>query len=211
MRNINDITWLPNIPNQNYWANTISGFKWGYHTNTTRFPETPLEWTGKTAILNSGWYDIIGPTDRVNEIMAPLCEHAGIPSASCNSKAEFSCGITLPSLYFELGNYWFEVQQKHYTEWATTENDNSKCRIRIEANDDIGHWSLGLAFMQGWYIIHQYSTNKIGFVPHTTSTNSVPICTTIEACNFSIETNIEQGTDTEVITVVEEKYIINEI
>lgn len=63
--------------------------------------------------------------------------------------------------------------------------------------------------MQGWYTIHQYSGNRMGFVPHTASSNSVPICTTVEACNFSIETNTDQGignavTGTEVVTDVPE-------
>ena len=118
--------------------------------------------------------------------MTKLCEQ--INSPGCDSSTSFNCNIELPSFYFEFGRYWFEVQSKHYTEWATTENDTN-CRFRIEKDDTLDHWSLGLAFMQGWYTVHDYEDDRIGFVAHTDSTKARPLCTTVEACKFTTETN----------------------
>ena len=75
--------------------------------------------------------------------------------------------------------------------------------MRIEADDTIGRWSLGLAFMQGWYTIHQYNGNRIGFVAHTDSTKTVPSCTTVEACKFTTETNEEEEI-TDGTTIIKE-------
>ena len=44
----------------------------------------------------------------------------------------------------------------------------------MEANDSIDKWLLGDAFMRGWYNIHDHDNLRIGFVPFTGSSKSVP-------------------------------------
>ena len=188
MRNRNDLVWIPNLPNQNYWANTVTGFKWGYSNDESTFPINPekIELPATTAILDSGWYDIIGPTAQVDLIREKICSKVGL-SGNCNAQATFVCDTylsQLPSFYLEYGNYWFEVQADHYIEKATDHADTN-CKIRIETDDSLGYWKLGLAFMQGWYTIHEYDGNRMGFVAHTDSTKTVPSCTTVAACKFT--------------------------
>ena len=60
MRNVNDLTWIPNTAG-NYWGNNITGFKYGSSSNASRFSEDLVTWTTQTARLSSGWYDIVGP------------------------------------------------------------------------------------------------------------------------------------------------------
>ena len=67
MRNVNDMTWLPNTAGS-YWGNSITGFKYGAHSNTSRFPTTAQSWGAQTARLSSGWYDIVGPTAQIDAI-----------------------------------------------------------------------------------------------------------------------------------------------
>ena len=47
--------------------------------------------------------------------------------------------------------------------------------------------------MQGWYTVHDYENNQMGFVAHTDSTKARPLCTTVEACKFTTEQNNDTG------------------
>lgn len=40
MKNRNDLAWIPVTAGSNYWQSTVSGFKWGTHSDTTNFPQT---------------------------------------------------------------------------------------------------------------------------------------------------------------------------
>ena len=168
MRNVNDMTWLPNTAGS-YWGNSITGFKYGAHSNTSRFSTTAQSWGAQTARLSSGWYDIVGPTAQIDAIRQSICAEAGIIT-NCNigttGQTEFACGAnkslvpTLPSFFLEFGNYWFEVQPEDYIQLVSEGSCN--CILRLVADDDIGGvgtantWNLGLAFMQGYYTVHQY-------------------------------------------------------
>jgi len=52
----------------------------------------------------------------------------------------------------------------------------STCLLRLVGDDDLGGvgtadtWNLGLAFMIGYYTVHQYENNRIGIAPHFFST-----------------------------------------
>lgn len=214
MRNRNDLVWIPIIENQTYWASTITGFKWGYHDNKTRFPPeqtTEMSWTAQTARLNSGWYDIVGPTTQVDLIRKKICEELSDASLFtwCNHGLNFApgvpwnCGLNksllpvLPSFYFEFGYYWFEVQPDDYIQ--LTEENRSDCQLRFVADDTIDGWFLGLGFMQGWYIVHQYLNKQMGFVPHYFSTKTVPICSTAEACEYTIAVPAPATGDNDVL------------
>ena len=120
----------------------------------------------------------------------------------------------MPSFYFEFGAFWFEVQPNDFCQPVDATDpqgaDGTMCTLRIIPDSSIDHWDLGIAFMQGWYTIHQYSAsspsreNRMGFSPTIYSTKSKATCTTLEACEFTNDTNDDNnGTGVGTTTFVD--------
>lgn len=49
------------------------------------------------------------------------------------------------------------------------------CALCITSIDGFNEWILGDAFMRGWYNIHDKDNLRMGFVPFTGSSKSVPV------------------------------------
>ena len=96
-----------------------------------------------------------------------------LPSFKCDDKLEL-----LPSFYLEFGNYWFEVRAEDYIQGRGSAGDDD-CVLRMMADENLDHWELGLAFMQGWYTVHQYpyssrSSARLGITAHKDSNKTSP-------------------------------------
>jgi hypothetical protein len=65
----------------------------------------------------------------------------------------------MPKIEVRLGSYWIEVLVEDYTR----EYGSDQCGFCINKQDDF--WALGMPAMRGYYIVHDYDTNKIGFAP----------------------------------------------
>ena len=104
---------------------------------------------------------------------------------NCNigntGQTSFPCGAnklflpaSLPSIFIIFGEYWFEIQSDDYIQ--LTSEGATTCLLRLIGDDDIGGvgtantWNLGLAFMNGYYTVHNYDANRIGLAPHYFST-----------------------------------------
>lgn len=77
----------------------------------------------------------------------------------------------LPSFHLLYGGYWFEVLPEDYL--IEVSYDGRWCAICI-IGMDVDYWILGDAFMRGWYNIHDHEHNRMGFVPFTGSSKSLP-------------------------------------
>ena len=74
----------------------------------------------------------------------------------------------MPSFDILFGDHWFTVEGKDY---VVPVNAIGTCAFCLLA-DDSGYWLLGDVFMRGWYNIHDYTNNRMGFVPYQGSTKS---------------------------------------
>ena len=67
-----------------------------------------------------------------------------------------------------------QVKPEDYIVDVSAEKDEIYCAICLEANDSLGKWLLGDAFLRGWYSIHDYENMRMGFVPFNGSSKVVP-------------------------------------
>ena len=75
----------------------------------------------------------------------------------------------LPSFFINFGGYWFEVKPEDYL----VDHGLGICTICIMSRGE-DQWILGDTFMRGWYSIHDYDSNRIGFTPFPSSTKQLP-------------------------------------
>ena len=61
----------------------------------------------------------------------------------------------LPSFWLLFGGHWFEVRPSDYAVQVTA---SGLCTLCIETSHSNDYWVLGVAFLRGWYSIHDYET-----------------------------------------------------
>lgn len=76
----------------------------------------------------------------------------------------------LPTFSLNFGGYWFEVKPEDYS----IEVYANICALCLQSIDGYTEWILGDVFMRGWYNIHDYENNRMGFIPLPNSSKSIP-------------------------------------
>ena len=76
----------------------------------------------------------------------------------------------LPPFSLNFGGYWFEVKPEDYS----IEVAANICALCLQSIDGYTEWILGDVFMRGWYSIHDYESNRMGFIPFPDSSKTIP-------------------------------------
>lgn len=153
------ITWVPVEETDTFWGNTVTGVYYGDDAATKYAVTETLGFT------DTGSSCIIGPTEDVNAIRANFVNRLTSYATIDGWGEVFLCDYRslFPSLYFQFGDYWFEVRPEDYIVLITTDNICGFCLDGTTNN----RWILGDAFMRGWYSIHDITNKQMGFVPVT--------------------------------------------
>ena len=77
----------------------------------------------------------------------------------------------LPTIYLRFGGYWLEVKNTDYATPNPASSDN--CQLLLGVNEDF--WALGMAVIRGYYVSHDLTNDRLGFVPQSDSLKSVPV------------------------------------
>ena len=77
----------------------------------------------------------------------------------------------LPSFHLLFGSHWFEVRPEDYAIMVTL---SGMCTLCFQERVSDEYWVLGVAFMRGWYNIHDHESLRFGFVPYVDSPKEPP-------------------------------------
>ena len=164
MTSESDIVWINSTNVGGWWTSNVIG--WRY---TGSSDEIGL--TSTWALTDTGSSCLYGPSSVVNTVIADataLLTGPTIYDAGWGILFECAQTATMPSFDILFGDHWFTVEGKDY---VVPVNAQGACAFCLLA-DDSGYWLLGDVFMRGWYNIHDYTNNRMGFVPYQGSTKS---------------------------------------
>ena len=164
-------TWVPIDKSKDYWANDISGWRWGGEEKDL----TVKSLSGHSGFLDSGSGYILGPKDAIIDIYDRILELTSSNRDSDNYRHTYPCTdrANFFPFYVNWGGYWIEVRPEDY---SISYNDNaSRCFTALDWYDSgAKNWYLGAAFMRNWYITHDYDAYRIGFTRLPGSTLPTP-------------------------------------
>jgi hypothetical protein len=148
---VQTIVWLPVVEDDKWWTNYISGFRWGNDDPNLYKLET------KKVFTDTGTSCLIGPSLELGWVKSNLLNMVSQYYTNGEWGQVFSCSeiATLPSLFFLIGNYWFEVMPKDYIVAVDT---RGQCAFCLTEDDTSDYWIMGSAFLRGFYSIYDYDT-----------------------------------------------------
>ena len=79
------------------------------------------------------------------------------------------CYDNFPNVYFLFEDKWLEVDPADYIVDISDNQDRSLC-VLLFSESDQPFIVMGLPIYMNYYTVHDDSNNRIGFVPHLTST-----------------------------------------
>ena len=186
MSRVDDLIWLPSTSIfDGKWSNYVSGMRW--KESGVEYENVKKQW----AFTDTGSSCIEGPTDVTNFIIEGIKEKVQTTITEDDELGPtFKCDEVqnLPVFELQFGGYWFEVRPEDYLHPINI--GGIICAICI-TGEDRGGWILGSTFLRGWYSIHDYSTGRMGFVPHANSlknkaTHAVQPISTADIVTWSI-------------------------
>ena len=155
------IVWLEVVEEDQWWTSELGGFYWGSIAEPTLYA-----FEVKKAHTDSGTSCIVGPSLYVKWIIEHL---SGLLTSYTMHESWghiFYCSekYLMPSFYLMFGGHWFEVRPEDYVVKVTSTGYCAFCLTPTDALDD--YWILGLAFMRGYYNIHDHAKNRMGFAAY---------------------------------------------
>jgi len=161
------------INSENYWwASDLTGFRWSNDSSN----EYAIS-SGNYGITDTGSSCIVGPSEEADVIVRNIVSNLDKVYTDDGWGYIFTCPTNesdLPSFEFLYGGYWFEVLPEDYLIDISAAGDGSWCALCITSISGFHEWILGDAFMRGFYNIHDHANLRMGFVPFTGSSKSVP-------------------------------------
>ena len=175
-----EIIYIPNQSNQVYWQNEVTGFRFTSNADNT----ADQAFTKADALTDTGASCISGPSSDVEKITDGIWSAIGkftTVESSSGWGQQFSCaGVQfsdLPSFELLFGGRWFLVDPEDYViEFNTF---SKKCSICFTAGNQ-DYWILGDVFLRGWYAIHDFTNQRMGFIPQAGTTKTTPTTGSIE-------------------------------
>ena len=125
------------------------------------------------AFTDSGTSCIMGPSLMIRYIKDTVLDLLPRYYQDLFWSELFDCDFReyLPSFYLLFGNHWFEVRPEDYAVEVTL---NGMCALCLQERLSDEYWVLGVAFMRGWYSIHDHELMRFGFVPFVDSPKEPP-------------------------------------
>ena len=153
-----EIVWLDIEDDDPWWTSELGGFYWGSIADPTLYA-----FDVKKAHTDSGTSCIVGPSLYVDWIIEHLSGLLSSYTMHPSWGHIFYCSekYLMPSFYLMYGGHWFEVRPEDYVVRVTSTGYCAFCLTPSDAFDD--YWILGLAFMRGYYNIHDHANKRMGF------------------------------------------------
>jgi cathepsin D len=155
-----------------YTAVTTTTDRWEIPLDDAVVAGTPLNFTGKSAIIDTGTSYIFLPPADATAI------HALIPESSESGQEFFIPCSTNTTLQFTFSGVTYSVSPKDYV--GTSSGDTgTTCYSNIVGVQTFGSddWLLGDVFMKNVYSVFDFDQNRIGFAARngtTATTTSTP-------------------------------------
>jgi len=153
-----------------WWSAALTGFRWDSSMDDQN--EYAIS-EGDYALTDTGSSCIIGPPEA-GVILRNIISRFPKVYEDNGWGYIFDCPADYsdyPSFELLYGGYWFEVKAEDYIIQLT---EGGTCGICISSSEDTEEWILGDAFMRGYYNIHDHDNLRMGFVPFSGSSKSVP-------------------------------------
>lgn len=163
-----------------YTAVSPSTDRWEIPLGDAIVAGTPLNFTGKSAIIDTGTsYIFLPPTDA-------KAIHALIPqSTQTDSEFHLPCSTNL-TLQFVFSGVSYQVSPKDYVGTAT-DSTGVTCFSNIIGTQTFGtdDWLLGDVFMKNVYTVFDYDQNRIGFAARNGTSTTTTTTSTVSAASSS--------------------------
>ena len=159
-----DVVWLDVLADsrvysdwQNWWVNEVRGLYWQ--------GEEPrlYKLRALAALTDTGSSCIHGPGPYIRYLKDTILSQVSATTETVDSwEHYFDCDerSSLPSFYLLFGEHWFEVSPYDY---APEVNTGNRCALCLTEDEEREQWTLGAAFLRGWYSIHDYEEKMMGF------------------------------------------------
>ena len=133
--------------------NKVTGMKWD-----EKFGNSVFSFEETKAFTDTGSSCILGPPHMIEYIKSGILYSITETYANGFWQQLFPCSEidNLPTFWLLFGDHWFEVRPEDYAVQVTA---SGKCALCIEPLESDEYWILGVAFMRGWYSIHNYETH----------------------------------------------------
>lgn len=162
-----------------YWQNQVDGLYFG------SYPDKKYTIKALPAIFDSGWTTVSMPKTQLDFIKTVILKD--VTYTTSGGWIKFSCAqfrSKMPSLFFRFGGYWIEVRSEDYANEYPLGSDT--CTLFIDEQEDF--WVLGMTAMRGYYIVHDYTTDKLGLIPQKDGQKSTIV---YDPATSSAETPLE--------------------
>ncbi|RJE20107.1 aspartic-type endopeptidase CTSD [Aspergillus sclerotialis] len=142
------------------------GDRWSIPLDDVSINGTPCNFTGKSAVIDTGTSYILVPPKDAKAI------HALIPGATSSGASSFAlpCDSNV-TIRFSFSDVEYTISPKDYI----AQNSGSKCMSAIVGRQLFGEdeWLVGDAFLKNVYTVFDYDENRVGFASRSDSPDAV--------------------------------------